>query len=260
VIIVNILCYKNMELPKVKIPAEHKDPKYLIMFGLPKVGKTTIVAQLPKCLIVDLEKGSTYVEAYKVKASNYVELFEIAKALRANPGQYNFVALDTVTALEDIALPYANKLYRNTPMGVNFDPKENILKLPNGAGYLYFRQAMEEIIGWFTNAVQNVILIGHVKEKSLNEKGTEMNVIDLDVTGKMGRILSSLSDAICYVYRDPETNELYANFGASASVLSGSRLDNLSGQTILLSKKEKDGTIKTYWENIYSSLKDNKKE
>lgn len=70
-----------------------------------------------------------------MKASNYGELFQIAQELKKNPGQFDFVALDTITALEDMVLPYANKLYRETPMGINFDPSANILKLPNGAGY-----------------------------------------------------------------------------------------------------------------------------
>ena len=70
-----------------------------------------------------------------MKAHSYLQLYEIAKLLKDNPGKFDFVILDTITALEDIVLPYANKLYRDTPMGVNFDPNGNILKLPNGAGY-----------------------------------------------------------------------------------------------------------------------------
>ena len=90
---------------------------------------------LPKCLILDLESGTDYIEAYSIKATTYQELFAIAKELQENPGEFDYVAIDTITALEDIALPYANQLYRNTPMGVNFDPKTSVLKLPNGAGY-----------------------------------------------------------------------------------------------------------------------------
>lgn len=40
-------------LPTTKIPAETQDPKYLILFGLPKVGKTTILSTLENNLILD---------------------------------------------------------------------------------------------------------------------------------------------------------------------------------------------------------------
>lgn len=192
-----------------------------------------------------------------MKASNYGELFQIAQELKKNPGQFDFVALDTITALEDMVLPYANKLYRETPMGINFDPSANILKLPNGAGYLYLREAMQNVIEWFEKVVPNVILVGHVKEKAFNEQGTELNVKDLDVTGKLGRILSASSDAICYIYRDTETGELLGNFGEDKSVLTGARMPHLSGKTVVLSKKnEETGEIETFWENIYPSLND----
>lgn len=124
-----------IQLPTKKTVIKTTNPKNLIMFGLPKVGKTTVLSALPKCLIVDMERGSDYVEAFSVKARTYADLFEIAKLIRQSPDQFDFVALDTVTALEELLLPYANKLYRDTPMGQNFDPRENVLKLPNGAGY-----------------------------------------------------------------------------------------------------------------------------
>ena len=241
-------------IPKEKTKRKTDNPKNLIMFGLPKVGKTTLLSMLPKCLIVDFEDGTDYVESYAVKISNYKQLFALAKELKETPGQFDFIAFDTTTALEDIALPYANKLYRDTVMGKNFDEGENVLKLPNGAGYQYLREAMQKMIGWFEKTIPNVILVGHVKDKSLNENGTELNVKDLDLTGKIGRILSAASDAICYIYRDTETGNVMANFGDGSSVLCGSRIAQLSGKTILLSEKLEDNTIKTYWENIYPSL------
>ena len=113
-------------LPTSKSKKKSVDPKNLIIFGLPKVGKTTALAQLPDNLIVDLENGTDYVEGYVAKANNVQEIFGIAKALTktlssgvANPAyednNYKFVTIDTVTALEDMCLPLAKNLYCQTP-------------------------------------------------------------------------------------------------------------------------------------------------
>ena len=128
-----------------------------------------------------------------------------------------------------------------------------------GAGYYWARLAMEEIIGWFEKVSDNLILVGHVKDKMLNEQGTELNVKALDLQGKVSSVLSAKSDAICYLYRDPETQHLMANFGNNNSVLTGARMDHLAGKTILLAERvEENGNykIETHWENIYPSLKE----
>lgn len=245
-------------LPTTKTVKKTDNPKNLIMFGLPKVGKTTALAQLPDCLIVDLENGTDYIEGYTVKANSIQDLNKIAKALKDEEHHFKFVALDTVTALEEMSLPLAKKLYMDTPMGKNFDG-DNVLKLPNGAGHLYLRQAVQQIIGWFEKVVDNVILIGHVKDKSLTEGGTELNVKTLDLGGKLSNILAANSDAICYLYRDTTTGDLMANFGDMNSVLTGARMPHLAGKTIQLAERKQnekgEWEIVTHWERIYPSLR-----
>lgn len=98
-------------------------------------GKTTSLAQLPNALLIDLEDGADYQEAYTIKAKTVQDLYKIAKALKEEEHNFQFVILDTITALEEISLSLANKLYRDTPMGKNYDENESVLKLPNGSGY-----------------------------------------------------------------------------------------------------------------------------
>ena len=42
-----------MELPKTKVKASRKSPKNMIIYGAPKIGKTTVLSQLDDCLIID---------------------------------------------------------------------------------------------------------------------------------------------------------------------------------------------------------------
>jgi len=54
-------------LPKKKVSATRTNPKRMIIYSKPKTGKTTAFAGLDDNLIIDLENGSDYVEALKVK-------------------------------------------------------------------------------------------------------------------------------------------------------------------------------------------------
>ena len=65
-----------MELPKKKVKASRKSPKNMIIYGPPKIGKTTVLSQLNDCLIIDLEDGSDMVDALKVKVQ-HTKMFEL---------------------------------------------------------------------------------------------------------------------------------------------------------------------------------------
>ena len=60
-------------LPTSKVAPESLSPKNLIIFSKPKTGKTSLLAELPDCLILDLEGGSKYLNAMKVEANSFEE-------------------------------------------------------------------------------------------------------------------------------------------------------------------------------------------
>ena len=247
-----------MALPTSKTQIQSLDPKNLIIFSNPKAGKSSSLAHLPNALILDLEDGYKYLGGCYVQPIKTVQdLYNTAKSLRTEQHPFKFVAIDTVTKLEELALSLAKKIYQETPMGKNYDG-DNVLKLPNGAGHLYLREAMQKIIGWFEIPGINLILVGHLKDKSISEGGTELVVKNLDLSGKISTILSAKSDAIAYLYRDVDTGNLMANFGDMNSVLTGARMPHLAGKTIQLAERKlndkEEWELTTHWDKIYPSL------
>jgi stage III sporulation protein SpoIIIAA len=91
----------EIKLPTSKVPAEASSPRNLIIFSKPKTGKTTLLSQLDNCLILDLEKGSKYLEALKVEANSIEEIKHIGKAIKEAGNPYTYIAVDTITALEE---------------------------------------------------------------------------------------------------------------------------------------------------------------
>lgn len=241
-----------IELPKTKIPAQTQDPKYLILFGLPKVGKTTVLSTLDNNLILDLEKGSTYIDALKIEANSVKDLKEIAKAIKDAGCPYKYVTIDTITALEEMVKPLAIQLYRNSPQASDkYADVTDPTLLPNGSGYGFIRIAIEMIIDMFAKVTPNIILCGHVKDVSLNE-GLDGTVKDLDLVGKTKRILSAKSDAIGFVHRDDDGN-LCINFGQDGEVLTGARPAHLANKDIVVAERNADGTFTSHWDRIYPS-------
>lgn len=112
----------SLVLPTSKIPAVSVNPKFLIIYGRPKAGKTSALAQLESNLIIDLEGGSQFIDAMAVQARSVNELGEIAQAIRAKNKEvghnfYKHITIDNATRLEEICLSYAKLLYMKTPVG-----------------------------------------------------------------------------------------------------------------------------------------------
>lgn len=234
-----------INLPKDKIPAETQDPKYLILFGLPKVGKTTVLSTLDNNLILDFENGSTYVDALKIKIDNLQTLKEVIKAIKEAGRPYRYITIDTITAVEEIAKPVAMNLYKNSPIySDRYANVSDITRLPNGSGYTFLRQAVEAIVDLVASAADNIIICGHVKDASLNDN-LDGSVKDLDLTGKLKRILSARSDAIGFVHRDDDSN-LCINFGQDGEILTGARPQHLANKDIIVAERNEDGTFTSH--------------
>lgn len=244
----------TIQLPTTKIPAETQDPKYLILFGLPKVGKTTVLSTLPNNLILDFENGSKFVEALKIKVESLKDLKEIIKAIKEAGKPYKFITIDTITAVEEMAKPVALQMWKQSPLYTEKYEIKDITQVPNGAGYSFWRQAIEAIVDLIASATDNIILCGHVKDAALAEN-VSGSIKQLDLTGKVSRILSARSDAIGFVHRDDDSN-LCINFGQNGEILTGARPKHLANQDIIVAERQEDGTFVSHWDRIFPSLKE----
>lgn len=238
---------ESLILPTKKVDASRTNPKRLVIYSKPKTGKTTAFAGLDDNLIIDLENGSDFVSALKIKATNLTELREIGDQIKKAGNPYKYVTIDTVTALEEMVKPLALKNYMATPIGKNY--KENdILKLPNGAGYMWLREAFFQVLNYIDTFAENIILSGHIKDKQVDDKGEMVMAANIDLTGKIKSLICANADAIGYMFR--RDNQTIVSFIASDEVTCGARSEHLRNQEIVLAE-EVDGVYKTYWDKIY---------
>jgi len=250
------------ELPVEKSKVTRVNPKKLILFSKPKVGKTEALSKLENCLLLDLEGGANFVEAMKIdvlkiskeqgKTPIAVLKDVINKIQEANKAlgtyKYKYGAIDTVTALEDMVLVLANKLYTQTPQGRNFTG-DDVTQLPNGAGYQYTRKALWMVLEELEECFDTLIILGHLKDKLVEKEGKEMTERGLDLIGKSASILCSQVDAIGYVYRDE--NKTIVNFAPSDSLICGSRSEHLKNKKITLIESNDKGQLKVDWSEIF---------
>ena len=243
---------ETVVLPMKKVPKTTDNPENLILYAKPKAGKTTLLAALDDCLIIDLEKGTNKIDALKVQANSLAELAEVIRAVRTSEHKYKYVGIDTVTKLEEWCEADATLMYMHTPMGIKFNRIENLLKppkdwelkpkkewdsvltLPMGGGYLYLRNSFKKWTSLLLTLAPHVIFICHVKDVMLEKNGKEVSVKDLDLTGKLKTITAQNADAIGYLYWDTEGEEskLMVSFSSLDGAEGGSRCAHLRNKVM----------------------------
>lgn len=218
-------------LPKTPLPATRLSPKTLLLYGMPKVGKTTILSQLENNLIVELDEGGAdFIEALKLQANSISDLSAICNKVIESGKPYRYASLDTATKLEEWCEYDATDMYRHSPIGKNFTGN-SVLNLANGAGYLWLRQSYTKWLTKFRGIAERIILVGHVKDKFLgdNEDAKMKNTVasnELDLTGQIKRMACAGADAIGFLYRSRD-GKLMVNFKTTEQVICGGRCKHL---------------------------------
>ncbi len=242
-------------LPTEITQAVNKDSRYMVLFGKPKAGKTTAVAQLKNSLIIDLEDGSWHVDCMSVKVTSVAEIGQVIQAIKASYKEtgkwpYEFIVLDSVTKLEEMAEELALQIYKSEPLGKNYQGE--ILKLPNGLGYKYLREAMNKVIDALREIAPHLILVGHTKLSMIRKEDIEVGEMSIDLTGKISEQILGEADTVGYVYRDK--SETHINFMAGDNAIVGSRVDHLRNKDIVIAKLQEDGKVSVDWSQIYKYI------
>jgi len=237
------------------------NPRSLLLYGAPKVGKTKVLTNLPNCCIVQVESGADMHECIRTpQITSYAHFMQVCDQIIKAGKPYKYVAFDTVDAMEDYALTQATIDYKMSPIGANFKGADVTAELANGGGYLWLRRALNRMIDKAFETIPPdgcVIFIGHIKEKLLSKEGKDVTASDISLTGKCAVILCSRCDAIGHVTRalrpgsTSRVEDLKVSFRTTELVNCGSRYDHLAGQDFVLSPGD---TKLAAWDKIFKPV------
>ena len=216
-----------MALKKVKRKAVSNNPKTMLLYGAPKVGKTTALSKLDDCLIIDTEGGANMIEGYVESVKNRAELIALLKEAQEGH-EYKYVAIDTI----DRVATWADKAVCEEE-GVSA-----VQDLPFGKGFGLVREKVLNTIHFLKEIFPHVIIIGHRKwARAIVDGKAMVEPESLDLTGKLKNMLMADCDAIGYVYRDDENKKLMVSFQANEALEAGSRSPHLRGKEMELNWK-----------------------
>lgn len=249
-------------------------PETLLLFGPPKIGKTTVMAELTTkkdFLLIDLEPkdGAKYVTGRKVRLLDWkqqyypqladwqVFLMLLQELERAK--QYKGIIIDNLSILEDYCKDWAMKDWNASQIGIAVQNKRkmdgiDLIKDPynipgemGSPGYGLVREKFMAMKYNIERCADHIVYVGHtkikLKTKSYSEnEDVEVEVKELDLTGQLKRIMMQHVSCIGYLFRPGDTMQVTMKADDSVTEL-GSRVPRLN---------DYQGNLD--WQHIYAGL------
>jgi hypothetical protein len=239
-------------LPAKVVKASRLSPKIIVLYGVPKVGKTKVLTELEDHLIMDTEDGTAMYDCMSTPIRSAQDLFKLADAIKAEGAArydaglrgdalypYKFGSIDTLDKLEEYAEIEATRKYKSSGLcSKEFkDTGKSVTELPHGLGYYYLREELLSYINLMAPLFKYLILNVHVKEKLMDKKGEQVKVNDISLTGKLGAMVCAKADAIGYLSRSGN-GPLQVSFETSEGHVMGARQQHLAGKKFAFDWKQ----------------------
>lgn len=182
-------------------------------------------------------------------------LYEIHVELVKGDVKYDYIALDTATALVNIASCMATIEYKNSTIGKSFTGNNVVKDLPKGGGYSLMWDAFERILSWFEPYAQKAsIIVTHTKDSSIIKDGRDLTARDINLTGKLREIVCSDAEAIGNMRRDATGTKTILSFKTDErEIATGARPKHLANQEIVLVEEEPKGSHQFvfHWDKVF---------
>jgi hypothetical protein len=142
-----------------------KRPYYLLMHGLPGIGKSSFAAEAPKPIFLCAEKGTNHLNVSRLELSSFAEFKAAIKELAETNHDFKTVVIDTVDHVEPLIF---KEVLKDKGGG-----KTSIEDIGYAKGYIfaleYWQQLIHELEALRDSKGMNVILLAHTEVKAFND-------------------------------------------------------------------------------------------
>ncbi len=214
------------ELEPSKISRDLKG-KFLMIYGLPKVGKSTFGSQLPRSLFLNFEQGTNALAGIRsVPILRWSDFKKVLTQLRKPQARemYDSIVVDTASIAWQLCEKYVCQR----------EGVETIRDIPWGQGWGMLRNEFSECWREITLLGFGILFIAHSKERPTemrDEEGNTITAVAPDLPNQCYTIINSIVDIIGYVQvqMNPDgSTERYLYTRATPTVFAGSRYQYLA--------------------------------
>ena len=199
--------------------------KYICIYGLPKVGKTTLACQFPKNLLLGFEHGWNAIAGAKaVDITKWSDFKMVLRQLEKQEAKemYDTITIDTVGIAWELAEQYVCAQH-----GV-----QKISDIPWGQGYKDLAKEFENSLRKITQLGYGLVIIAHVdKRVETIGEDNEVEILGPAIPKRAYAIVNQLVDIIGYIavtWNEKGESERWLYTRKTPTIMAGSRFPHLA--------------------------------
>ena len=199
--------------------------KYLLLYGKPKTGKTTMASRFPKNLLIAFEKGYNAIDGIKaVDINKWSEFRQVLRQLEKPEARemYDTITIDTTTIAYEMAEQFVC-----AQNGV-----QSIRDIPWGQGWTLSKKEFESCLRKITMLGYGLVLISHIetrKEKTSDDN--EIEILAPSMPKRCYEVVNQIVDIIGYIateWDDEGNSSRWLYTRQTPTVMAGSRFPYLA--------------------------------
>lgn len=199
--------------------------KYILIYGKPKTGKTTLASKFPKNLLLAFEKGYNAIDnIYVQDINNWSDFKQVLRQLKRPEvqAQYHTITIDTATIAYEMCENYICQQ----------NSVQSISDIPWGGGYAATKKEFETCLRQITMLGYGLVLISHIEtRKEKNSDDTEIEILAPSMPKRCYEVVNQIVDIIGYIateWDDVGGSERYLYTRQTPTVMAGSRFKYLA--------------------------------
>lgn len=203
--------------------------KYILIYGQPKIGKTTLAAQFPRNLLLAFEPGYNALNNKMVQPiTKWAEFKTVLRQLERPEVKEKFDTITIDTA--DIAWDYCEKYICSSNINEQTgETPKTIGEIPWGKGYDLCKKEFDGALRQIAMAGYGLVIISHETTRTIKtESGQEFQKIMPTLAERPKLIVNRLVDIIAYLRISTEDGKRYTYTRGNERFEAGSRFPYLT--------------------------------
>ena len=166
-----------------------------VIYGTEGVGKSTLAAQFPEPLFIDVEGGTSQLDVRRIeKPATWEELIGIVREVAATPDICGTLILDTADFAEGMCIAAILKKYN----------QKSIESFGYGKGYTYIGEEWQKLMDAFNACITagiNVTVIAHARQRKIElpDQSGSFDHWEMKLSKQVAPLLKEWADLLLFL-------------------------------------------------------------